>query len=566
MKTRTRNQRAGLSTPASEPASAAASSAARRFVDGSPHQLHQERRIAQLNAMAPPATSDGLPEQLTRGIAALSGEDLSDVRVHRASASPARLHAAAYAQGQDIHLAPGKERHLPHEAWHIVQQRQGRVRPTGQVAGQALNDDPRLEHEADAMGSKALQMRLPDLGEPRQLYAAHPSSSQASVVQAWAEEDWLIARLRGLDTVLRVYKGVPNEQILSELEELTDEIERKDWFKAAAVVVALREKYGIDQFPPPLLPIDAPEVVGGNFILESSLAIPLRDRPQSDLPPRPGSRRIELGAGDMASAATLGAKDDFTAYTEFRSEDDTRSEYHGRLDENIEKFKQTSNKTNTIKFGIDATQEGTYKDLPLTENLRFTNPNLGHDDIKERLRTIVLAPLDEEDDDRDELYLSSMGIGFWLDGKRLKQYKEKPPKDDWQFPLISSTANTIASVRNVFMLQQFLTNAPAKLIPGSGKVEIIVSASYLTSWPILKIASDMGYKAAVQNPYDLGFENVKTQKSEGVKKKQEAPAKKCLITLYLPWGGALFKTNSMSWVDKFTSVPSSLLIRVRAPD
>lgn len=34
-----------------------------------------------------------------------------------------------YEQGTDIHVGPGQEQHLPHEAWHEVSQRQGRVRP-----------------------------------------------------------------------------------------------------------------------------------------------------------------------------------------------------------------------------------------------------------------------------------------------------------------------------------------------------------------------------------------------------------------------------------------------------
>lgn len=563
-------------------------------IDSSPRTQAQKRAIdatlgpaLQRHAKAigpesPQAAADtrsanptGMPDALKAGIESLSGMDMSAVRVHRNSAKPAQLSAHAYAQGQDIHLGPGQDKHLPHEAWHVVQQRQGRVRPTGRVAGQALNDDPGLEQEASAMGSRALQMKLPGPGEPPRQHKSNdasppkspqPGAAQAStsggVLQAWPDEDILIARLRGLDTVLRAHQGVSSELILSELEALTEEIESKHWYKAVAVMVALRDKYHIDQFPPPLIPSDAPDVIGGHHILESSRAIPLPRPLTSDSKPTPGSRRIELGAGDMASAATLGAKDEFTAYTEFRSQVDTHREYEGRLDENLEKFRQTSNKTNAIKFGVDATQEGPYEDLPLTENLRFTNPNLGHDDIKARVRDMILAPV--EDEDSDLLYLSSMGIGFWLDGKRLKQYKEKPPKEGWQFPLISSTTNSISSVRNVFMLQKFLTNAPAKLIPGSGKVEIIVSASYLKSWPIQKIAEGMGYKAVVQNPYDLGFENVKTQKSEAVK--TEAPAKKCLITLYLPWGEALFKTNSMTWVDQFTSVPTSLLVSVSAPD
>lgn len=100
----------------------------------------------------------GLPDNLRSGIESLSGMDMSDVRVHHNSSDAANVNALAYAQGNDIHLAPGQERHLPHEAWHVVQQRQGRVQATGTVAdGRALNDDPGLEAEADRMGSRALQ-------------------------------------------------------------------------------------------------------------------------------------------------------------------------------------------------------------------------------------------------------------------------------------------------------------------------------------------------------------------------------------------------------------------------
>jgi hypothetical protein len=55
-------------------------------------------------------------------------------------------------------VGQGEERYLPHEAWHVVQQRQGRVQPTLQAEGVAINDDASLEKEADVMGSKALRM------------------------------------------------------------------------------------------------------------------------------------------------------------------------------------------------------------------------------------------------------------------------------------------------------------------------------------------------------------------------------------------------------------------------
>lgn len=98
----------------------------------------------------------GMPDSLKSGIENLSGLDMSDVKVHYNSPQPAQLQAHAFAQGNQIHLGPGQERHLPHEAWHVVQQKQGRVAPTKQLKGKVnINDDSGLEKEADVMGAKA---------------------------------------------------------------------------------------------------------------------------------------------------------------------------------------------------------------------------------------------------------------------------------------------------------------------------------------------------------------------------------------------------------------------------
>ncbi|MFC5470277.1 DUF4157 domain-containing protein [Cohnella suwonensis] len=45
--------------------------------------------------------------------------------VHRDADAAASIGAQAYAQGTDIHVGPGQEKHLPHEAWHVVQQKKG---------------------------------------------------------------------------------------------------------------------------------------------------------------------------------------------------------------------------------------------------------------------------------------------------------------------------------------------------------------------------------------------------------------------------------------------------------
>ncbi len=123
---------------------------------GAPVQRGVMLEEEELQMKADPSENrTGLPDRLKAGVENLSGVDMSDVQVHYNSPKPAQLNALAYTQGANIHVAPGQERHLPHEAWHAVQQKQGRVQPTMQVKGTAVNDDTRLEKEADAMGAKA---------------------------------------------------------------------------------------------------------------------------------------------------------------------------------------------------------------------------------------------------------------------------------------------------------------------------------------------------------------------------------------------------------------------------
>ncbi len=113
----------------------------------------------------------GLPDHLKSGIESLSGMSLDNVKVHYNSAQPAQISALAYTRGSDIHVAPGQKHHLPHEAWHVVQQAQGRVQPQMHThAGIPVNNDDGLENEADVLGVKALgrtaQLQGPEQRKP----------------------------------------------------------------------------------------------------------------------------------------------------------------------------------------------------------------------------------------------------------------------------------------------------------------------------------------------------------------------------------------------------------------
>jgi hypothetical protein len=137
-----------------------------KMADNSPYS----QRFAQLKSLANKTVtskqpvsqlskdSHSLPDNVKHGVESLSGISMDDVKVHYNSAKPAQLNAHAYAQGTDIHIASGQEKHLPHEAWHVVQQKQGRVQPTTMMKAKVpINDDQGLEKEADVMGARALQ-------------------------------------------------------------------------------------------------------------------------------------------------------------------------------------------------------------------------------------------------------------------------------------------------------------------------------------------------------------------------------------------------------------------------
>jgi hypothetical protein len=122
---------------------------------------HNFARVAVRDAESVPKRErqnvTGLPERLKAGIERLSGLSLDDVRVRYNSPAPARYRASAYTRGTEIHLGAGQEKHLAHEAWHVVQQKQGRVSPD---AGSRINTEASLEAEAERHGLRATQLHL----------------------------------------------------------------------------------------------------------------------------------------------------------------------------------------------------------------------------------------------------------------------------------------------------------------------------------------------------------------------------------------------------------------------
>lgn len=188
-------------------------------------QAMADRHLEQPMQRKPYAANlTGMPDDLKAGVENLSGLSMDDVKVHYNSDKPARLNAHAFAQGTDIHLGSGQEKHLPHEAWHVVQQKQGRVQPTFSLRGNAINDDKHLETEADEMGQKA--MSAGDFSGQASLPKVQ-SSTESSITQRT-----VIQRFEAAELALKVIEK-KSELELDDVSDTTLRAYTREYFEKA---------------------------------------------------------------------------------------------------------------------------------------------------------------------------------------------------------------------------------------------------------------------------------------------------------------------------------------------
>lgn len=122
-------------------------------VDNRPEAIQMQEYQDKINGVKKKNTT-GIPDNIKDGIEKLSGISLDDVTVHYNSPKPAEVGADAYAEGTDVYIGPGQEEHLPHELWHVIQQKQGKAKATKKVNGKNVDDRESMENEANTMGEK----------------------------------------------------------------------------------------------------------------------------------------------------------------------------------------------------------------------------------------------------------------------------------------------------------------------------------------------------------------------------------------------------------------------------
>jgi Domain of unknown function (DUF4157) len=156
-----------------------------------------------------PATGGGapLPADARSRMEAVFGTDFSAVRVHEGEQAAA-VGARAYAQGDQLHFAPGQydpasaagQELLGHELAHVVQQRGGGRASAPQAKGGNLYADAGLEAEADRAGAQAAR------GEPVGVLSHAPAGRiqrKTLYSEGFTDNDELMKVDQVLDAVMK---------------------------------------------------------------------------------------------------------------------------------------------------------------------------------------------------------------------------------------------------------------------------------------------------------------------------------------------------------------------------
>lgn len=137
---------------------------------------------------SPPA--NGIPDSIRAKMESVFNIDVSSLNIVQNSGAAKAAGALAFAAGNTIHFAPGQfspetpqgQHLLGHELAHVVQQREGRVQANGEMNGMAINNDQRLEAEADAMAQRAVNAEEPS-SESASLATVSAPSAPVSQLQ-----------------------------------------------------------------------------------------------------------------------------------------------------------------------------------------------------------------------------------------------------------------------------------------------------------------------------------------------------------------------------------------------
>ena len=170
--------------------------------------------------------SESSVAQVKANVSQLMGTDVTNAQVNFNSSKPAQFKAEGVAQGNQVDLAPGKSQHLGHELVHVAQQKQGRVQPTVQGNnGVGINNDPKLEKEADEVGAKAQTISPTQLKQHNEEAVTSSQTTTSSTAQLNSPKSQLLSEL--LETIKGKTGSI--KEIFETNRDVQEQIAQQDW-------------------------------------------------------------------------------------------------------------------------------------------------------------------------------------------------------------------------------------------------------------------------------------------------------------------------------------------------
>ncbi len=206
------------------------------------------------------SVANQLPAAVQAKMEGAMGADFSNIQISKDSERAQGFGARAYAQGNEVHFAPGQydpvstvgQELIGHELAHVMQQRSGRVMPTEEQGGLPINRDHTLEAEADQLGQHAAQYK----GSKGTVSSAS-GASRAAVVQCslFGDEDHKVKTNTGFEinnptfdptkmkTGLRnsTFAGADDERLANAMKVLYGNPSEAELTAALEEVVAVRK-------------------------------------------------------------------------------------------------------------------------------------------------------------------------------------------------------------------------------------------------------------------------------------------------------------------------------------
>lgn len=207
--------------------------------------------------------------------------------------------------------------------------------------------------------------------------------------------------------------------------------------------------------------------------------------------------------------------------TEYRTKKQLENDYKKKVNSRLKSVKNKQKCPYSkvyYKTGVDCTQKKNTKIFGKALYIRFTNPNMGDEDLKDESN--VLNNLDGVSK-KIKLLLKKNTTNMIKDGYMILDISKIDKTDDIE---LRKLIETMSRLRNQYLIFMFFKNTFTNIINAKNKsdkkqtiIELILKPKFFNRWQVNKIAETNGFKLIKKKPIILPHIHLRTKKYKKVK-------------------------------------------------